>query len=69
MSSVTFLAYLKDHTKARSTDLLTHALAILAHKEWEKTEYASFAYKALDALSTRFKVPLEKASVEKSRKT
>ena len=30
----------------------------------EKTEDASFGYEALDSLSTRFKVPLEKAEVD-----
>ena len=58
------LACLKDRVKAQSTDLLTHALTILAPKGWEKTEDASFAYEALDALSARFRVPLEKAGVD-----
>lgn len=47
----------------QSIDLLTHALTILAPEEWEKEEDASFAYGALDSLSSRFRVPLEKAKV------
>ena len=61
------LVCLKDRVKAQSTDLLTYALTILAPKWWEKTEDASFAYGALDSLSTRFRVPLEKARVDCSR--
>ena len=57
-------ACLKDRVKAQNTDLLTYALTILAPKGWEKTEDASFGYEALDSLSTRFKVPLEKAEVD-----
>ena len=50
--------------KAQNTDLLTYALIILAPKGWEKTEDAPFGYEAFDSLSTRFKVPLEKAEVD-----
>ena len=52
------LACLKNHMKAQGTDLLTHTLTILAPKGWEKKEDASFAYGALDSLSSRFRVPL-----------
>ena len=57
-------ACLKNRLKAQNTDLLTYALTILAPKGWQKTKDASFGYEALDSLSTRFKVPLEKAEVD-----
>lgn len=57
------LACLRDRVKAQSTDLLTHALTILAPQGWNKAEGASFAYGALDSLSTRFRFPLEKFKV------
>ena len=47
--------------KASSTDLLTHALTILAPAGWEKTIDASFGY---SAISSRFSEPLEKAGVD-----
>ena len=51
----------------QNTDMLTHALTILAHKGWEKTADASFGYEALDSLISRFKIPLEKANIDCSQ--
>ena len=61
------LTCLRDHVKAQSTDLLTHTLTILAPQGWDKAKDASFGYGALDSLSTRFRVPLEKANVNCGR--
>ena len=61
--TTSLLACLRDRVKAQSTDLLTHTLTILTPQRWDKAEDASFGYEALDSLSTRFKVPLEKAKV------
>ena len=50
--------------KLQDTDLLTHAVTILATKGWERSESASFGHVALDAICQRFQIPLEAASVE-----
>ena len=51
-------ACLKDRLK-----VLTHALIILAPMGWERKDDASFGYSAIDAISTRFRTPLEHAKV------
>ena len=55
---------LRDRVKLQHTDVLTHSLTILATYGWEKADNGSFACDALESLSTRFRVPLEKAGVE-----
>ena len=50
----------------QSIELLTHTLTILAPKDWEKTNDASFGYEVLRHLSTRFSAHLEKAKVDYS---
>ena len=55
---------LRDRVKLQHTDVLTHSLTILATYGWEKGEDGSFAHDALESLSTRFRVPLEKAGVD-----
>lgn len=54
---------LRERVKIQSTDLLTHAITILATHGWEKSANTAFGYKALECISTRFLVPLENASV------
>ena len=73
------LAYLKDHytvwieavkkclrerMRSQDTELLIHAMTLLATNGWERSESPSFGYAALDAVCVRFKVPLESASVD-----
>ena len=53
---------LRERVKVQSTDLLTHAITILATHGWEKSANTAFGYEALDCISTRFLVPLENAS-------
>ena len=62
--TIAVLDCLKERVKDHSTELLTETLTILALKGWEKRGDASFVYGALDGLSTRFRVPLEKANVD-----
>ena len=52
-----------ERVKVQSTDLLTHAITILATHGWEKSENTAFGYEALECISIRFLVPLENASV------
>ena len=49
--------------KVQNTDLLTHAITILATHGWENSENNAFGYEALDCISTGFLVPLENASI------
>ena len=58
---------LSDRVKLQHTDVLTHSLTILATYGWEKGEDGSFAHDALESLSTRCRVPLEKAGVDTGR--
>ena len=44
--------------------LLTHVLTVLAANGWEKNEETSFGHDALHALTTKFIVPLNNASVD-----
>ena len=60
---------LRSRIKSRDTELLTHALTILATHGWEKRELPSFADPAIEAISKRFEVPLVKASVDISALT
>jgi len=55
---------LKDRVKVQHPDLLTDALTVLATQGWQKSEDASFANTALQSLSARFEVPLQKAQVD-----
>ena len=55
---------LKDRVKVQHPDLLTDALTVLATQGWQKSEDASFANTALQSLSARFEVPLQKAKVD-----
>eukprot|EP00731_Ephydatia_muelleri_P003766 Em0001g3766a len=57
-------ACLKDRLKVQCPDLLTHALTILAPMGWERKDDASFGYSAIDAISIRFRTPLEHAKVD-----
>ena len=45
---------LRERVKSQSTDLLTHAITILATHRWEKSENTAFWYEALECISTRF---------------
>ena len=58
------LTCLKDRVKVQHPDLLTDTLTLLASQGWEKSDDADFADVALNALSTRFADPLEKAGVD-----
>ena len=55
---------LRDRLKRQHTDVLTHSLTILATYGWERGEDASFAYQAVESLSSKFRLPLEKAGVD-----
>ena len=55
---------LRDRLKLQHADVLTHSLTILATCGWQKGEDGSFAHRALESMSTRFRVPLEKAGVD-----
>jgi len=55
---------LRKHLKSQNTDLLSDALTILATHGWERCESSSFTYTAIDTVSKRFEVLLEKASVD-----
>ena len=55
------LECLRERIKFQHTELLTHALTLLAPIGWEKSHDGSFAYSALDFLVSMFRIPLEKA--------
>ena len=57
---------LRDRLATQKTDLLTHTLTILATQGWEKATAASFAHIAIEAVSSRYQVPLEQAKVDLS---
>ena len=59
-------ASLRDRLATQETDLLTHALTILATQGWEKAANASSAHSAIEQLSERFRVPLEQANINVS---
>uniref|UniRef100_A0A1X7TLB5 HAT C-terminal dimerisation domain-containing protein n=1 Tax=Amphimedon queenslandica TaxID=400682 RepID=A0A1X7TLB5_AMPQE len=50
--------------KAQDTDLLTHAVTILATKGWERCESSRFGHEALNSICQRFQIPLEAATVD-----
>ncbi len=56
-------ACLKDHLATQETELLSHALTLLATQEWEKDTSDSFAHPAIQALSVRFQIPLQQAQI------
>ena len=58
------LPCLRDRIKAHHMQLLTHVLTVLATNGWEKEEETSFGHDALHALTTKFIVPLNNASVD-----
>ena len=55
---------LRDRLRLQHANILTHSLTILVTYGWGKGEDGSFAHEALESLSTRFRVPLEKAGVD-----
>lgn len=55
---------LRERVKVQSTDLLTHALTILATHRWQRSEDTSFRHEALESVCTRFPVPLENTKVD-----
>ena len=57
---------LRERMRSQDTELLTHAMTLLATNGWERSESASFGYAALDTVCERFQVPLENASVDLS---
>lgn len=58
------MSCLKDRVKVQHPDLLTDTLAVLATQGWQKSEYVSFVNTALQNLSARFEIPLQKAQVD-----
>ena len=57
---------LRNRIQSQDTELLTHAITILATNGWERSESTSFGYAALNAICERFQIPLENASVDYS---
>lgn len=55
--------------KFQDTDLITHAITLLATNGWERTESPSLGYNALDAICERFNIPLESAGIDCSAST
>jgi len=55
---------LRKRLKSQNMDLLSDALTILATHGWERSESPSFANSAIETVSKRFEVPLEKASID-----
>ena len=55
---------LRDLLMSQDTELLAHAVTLLATNGWEQADSASFGYAALDAVCERFSTPLESASVD-----
>ena len=60
------LSCLRDRIKAHHMQLHTHVLTILPKNSWERNEDASFGHNALHALTTKFFVPFNNASVDSS---
>ena len=58
---------LRKRLQYQDTDLLTHAVTILATYGWQRSESPCFAYEALDAICRRFEAPLRNASVDLSQ--
>ena len=57
---------LRNRIQPHDTDLLTHAVTILATNGWERSESASFGHTALEAICQRFQIPLEAAPLDVS---
>ena len=59
-------ACLKQRMGSQETDMLTHALTILATQGWGRSETPSFGYPALEYLhvSERFAAPLQHANID-----
>ena len=57
-------ACLKQRMSSQETDMLTHALTVLATQGWERSETPSFGYPALEYLSERFAAPLQHANID-----
>ena len=55
---------LRHRVKVNNIEMVTHSLTILATNGWEKFQDASFGHGGLDNISTRFRLPLEKAGVD-----
>ena len=55
---------LRNRIKSQDTALLSDALTILATHGWERSEEPLFAQSAIENLSRRFQIPLEKACVD-----
>ena len=55
---------LQNRIRSQDTALLSDALIILATRGWERSDETSFAKSAIENLSRRFQVPLEKACVD-----
>ena len=55
---------LKDHVKVQHPDLLTDTLTVFDTQGWQKSEDVSFVNTALQNLSARFEIPLQKAQVD-----
>jgi len=55
---------LKDGVKVQHPDLLTDTLTVLATQGWQKSEDVSFVNTALQNLSARFEIPLQKVQVD-----
>ena len=57
---------IQKHIKTGETELLSHAVTLLATHGWERSESSSFGHPALEAVCQRFSVPLEHAGVNLS---
>ena len=57
-------ACLKQRMSSQETDMLTHALTVLATQGWGRSETPSFGYPALEYLSERFAAPLQHANID-----
>lgn len=55
---------LKARIKMDDTELLTHAVTLLATNGWQRSEDAAFGHVALDAVCAKFLVPLETSNVD-----
>ena len=57
---------LRCRIKTEHTELLTHAVTLLATNGWERSEDPSFGHTALDEVCSWFHVPLEYANIDSS---
>ena len=63
---VEVLMCLKERVTVQHSSLLSHILALLATKGWEKPENAHIADVALDSLISHFQTPLQRVGVDTS---